>query len=713
MSNIIQIDGKFYDFGTKNTSFLQTAQELKSLGIKNWYFPLRVKYPQFNICDADPYDKNLDAGTIGRIHIESKENIWYWLREVAKVPAKGAPKPFDPMLTRASCAMAWCFEHNIDFMVCQPRQTHKTTWINLLLTHAFIYDLQNVDIPMMHIRDKDVSRNAEMFRDYVTQLPDYMNPWSDRQKLPGLKSLKYDQHNTSIYTLCQPDSEVKAKDKMRGMTLFVGFIDEFEYINYISSVISGATPAMQSGRLIAKETGARCCMMYASTPGDLETATGKEAQRMIDKTPRFSERFYDLTEEEIEHLFDGMVDEEGGEKEQVHRLYIEFDYKQLRKDEKWLRAQYADAEATGKFAEYRRGILLDRFRGTDSSLFNQKDIEYINQHVRKPDCEILLQKKYTLYCYNHDVNMVDLTSPTPFFDINLPYLIGIDISGGTGGDNTTFVIVNPYTMQVVGELASPYIGGMDLIRCIIELAKLMPKAIFCPETNTVGKPLLEWIQDSQLEYRFYYDPQLDITKNVMLKTDNLEAKMKNKALQRKYIGTNVTPKIRNDMMTLLKRYVHDYRNLINTKLLVKDINALTINKGKIEAEYGEHDDVVMAYCHVLYVFTFGYDLTRYGIDKSRCTFEKAYQEVKKYDMEQAENRVNNMVPYGKDAYGYEEQLLHDIVNSSTNAGFDKQTGVDEYGYTKNQYNQNEQKQMQETVRLTQSDVSFFMSVNNF
>jgi hypothetical protein len=268
-------------------------------------------------------------------------------------------------------------------------------------------------------------------------------------------------------------------------------------------------------------------------------------------------------------------------------------------------------------------------------------------------------------------------------------------------------------MQVVGELASPYIGGMDLIRCIIELAKLMPKAIFCPETNTVGKPLLEWIQDSQLEYRFYYDPQLDITKNVMLKTDNIEAKMKNKALQRKYIGTNVTPTIRNDMMTLLKRYVHDYRNLINTKLLVKDINALTINKGKIEAEYGEHDDVVMAYCHVLYVFTFGYDLTRYGIDKSKCTFEKAYQEVKKYDMEQAENRVNNMVPYGKDAYGYEEQLLHDIVNSSTNAGFDKQTGVDEYGYTKNQYNQNEQKQMQETVRLTQSDVSFFMSVNNF
>ena len=80
---------------------------------------------------------------------------------------------------------------------------------------------------------------------------------------------------------------------------------------------------MQSGRLIAKETGARCCMMYASTPGDLETATGKEAQRMIDKTPRFSERFYDLTEEEIDHLFDGMVDEEGGENSLLAEAYID------------------------------------------------------------------------------------------------------------------------------------------------------------------------------------------------------------------------------------------------------------------------------------------------------------------------------------------------------------------------------------------------------
>ena len=386
----------YYDFGTKNTSFLQTAQELKSLGIKHWYFPLKVKYPHFNITSVDPFDPELPAETIARIHRESKDNIWYWVREVARIPAKGAPKPFQPMLTRASAAMAWNFEHNIDFMVCQPRQTHKTTWINLLLSHAFIYDLSNVDIPMMHLQEKDVTRNVEMFRDYIMNLPPYMNPWSDRQKPPGIKSIKYDKHKTQIYPLCQPDSEVAAMDKLRGMTLFVGFLDEFEYINYITNIISGAKPAMESGRTISKKTGARCCIMYASTPGNLETENGKASQRLIDNTPVWSEKYYDLSNEEVEQLFEKNIDEDGTDKTMIRRFYIEYNYKQLRKDDNWLALQYKEAEATGDLAEYRRGFLLQRFRGAQGELFKQGDIDFINNNVREPDDEILLLKKYLM-----------------------------------------------------------------------------------------------------------------------------------------------------------------------------------------------------------------------------------------------------------------------------------------------------------------------------
>lgn len=717
MSNIVQINDEngrpqYYDFGTKNKSFLLTCQELKTLGIKNWYFPLLVKYPQLGIQDLDPHSPDLTPEQIGRIHIESKTNIWYWLRECAKVPARGAPRPYDVCLTRASCAATWCYEHNIDFMICQPRQTYKTTIVELLTTHAYIYELKNVDIPFMHIRENDTLRNAEMFRDYVTALPPYMNPWYGRNKLPGLKSLKYDEHGTTIKILSSADSEVKAKDKMRGMTLFVGFVDEYEYIPYISSVIAGAAPAIISGRNIARETGGRTCMMYASTPGDLETSTGKEAQRMIDMTPPFSEHMYDLTPDEIDNMFNGLNNQEGaGSSNPVSMLYIEFNHIQLRKDDVWLREQYNEAVRTGKLAEYRRGVLLQRFRGGDSELFRQEDIDYLQEHVKSPDYEIFIMKKYHLYVYKHTIIMSDINSDTPYFDITVPYLIGIDVASGGGGDNTAICIVHPYTLEVVGELLSPYMGTLDLMRVITQLAILIPKGIFCVETNNVGKAIVDFVQESQLESRFYHDPQLNISKNPIMK-DNPELSLKFKAKQKGYIGTYVTPTVRNEMFTLLTtRMMKDYRHLLLSKYLVKDITNLVKSKsGKIQADDGEHDDMVMAYLHTIYVFHYGHDLTRFGIDKKECTFEKAYNIIDEYEQTVQENTVDNMKPYDHPTM-YEEQLLHDLT-SSDNESFSNDGGTDIYGYTKRQYQQNEQLQ-RNTNDLSMSDVAFFRELNSY
>lgn len=227
-SNIIRLPDvngnmRFYDFGTTNESFLLTAKELKTVGIKNWYFMLEVKHPDFNLGELDPYDPNLSPTEIGKIIIECKDNPWYFFREVERVPVRGVGK-LKTILRRSSAAAIWCFMHSIDFLLNTPRQLQKTTWITSIIMYEFLFEYQNIEIPYMHIKMDRCIENAEMLRDYITALPDYLNPWADRLKLPGIKSLKYDAHNVSITLLASADAPTKARDKMRGMTLFSCFL---------------------------------------------------------------------------------------------------------------------------------------------------------------------------------------------------------------------------------------------------------------------------------------------------------------------------------------------------------------------------------------------------------------------------------------------------------------------------------------------------------
>jgi hypothetical protein len=716
MSNIIRIKNRYYDLGTKNTSFLQTAQELKTIGVKNWYFFLEVKYPNLGVQDLDPYSKDLTPEQIASITLECKANPYFFFREVQKIPVRGIGlMPTD--LTRMAAAMLWCFDHSIDFSICTPRQCKKTTWITSIVSYMFLFEYQNCDIPYLHLTEKRCLENANILRDYVEALPPYLNPWYGRKHPPGNKSLKYEEHGTNITIVSVADSEDAARDKLRGYTLFGGFIDEWEYLAYIGAVISGGAPAMVSARENARKLGIRCCIMFASTPGNLETSVGRDAMRIIESTPKFSEKMYDLTEEETSKMFEGMeLTEANGTKTPVTKFYIEYNWKQCRKTEEWVAEQHQLAVNANDISEYRRGILLERYRGSDTSIFLQEDIDYLVAHVRQPDHEIMLLGKYILYVYDHTVQKVDIKSEYQYFDVDVPYLVGIDVAAGTGGDSTVLLIVHPYTLEIAGIVCSPYLGcNLDLIRVVATLAKMLPRAIFCPETNSVGKALIEWVAESELEYRFYHDPQLDMTKNAIAKTVDNEIRMKQKAQIKKYIGTNVTQKVRNDMMALLKRFVHDYRHMIYCKFLVRDITNLTILGGKIQADKGEHDDVVMAYCHVLYVLTYGYDLSRFGIVKERQTFEKAYQITQAYENAVKEDIVNNVVYYDN-PNAYENQLLNDIIDANQRdrrMGFDQPGGVDRYGYRPEDYNKHLYATEKAEERLSYSDMEFFQSVNQF
>ena len=709
--NIMQIDGKYYDFGTSNSSFLLTAQELKTLGIKNWYFMLEIKYPSTGVQDLDPYSDELTEVDAGKIIYECKNNPWFFFREVARVPVGGAGN-VPPILTRASAAACWCFIHSFDFKLCQPRQTYKSTWCNIILEYMFLFEYRNNTLPMMHLTLERCEKSAELWRDYVMALPKYMNPWYGRAKVPGVKSLKYDEHNTALLLLSQPKNADDARNKLRGLTSAAGMFEEYEYLQHFADVMEGGGPAIISAREIARQYGIRTCIMMLSTPGNLETEEGRAAQNMIDATPRFNEQMYDLPEEEVKKMFEPVEMPDGSIRKPISSFYIEFNYKQLRKTEAWVDEQYTIALQSGRIDEYKRGVLLQRYRGADAVLFAQQDIDYMISHVREPKHVLFLLNKFNMYIYEHNITHFDLHSDTPYFDTQIPYLIGVDVSAGGNGDNTTMIIVNPYTLEIAAELSSPYIGALDLMRLITVVAKLVPRGIFCLETNSIGKAIVDFVQESRLEHRFYHDPKLDMAKNTIQKNEHTSVVAKKKAEEKYYIGTYVTPAIRNNMMDLLKSYVKEYKHLLNSKFLVKDITNLTrFKNGKIAAMDGEHDDMVMAFLHVLYVLHYGAELGRFGIDKTRCTYQQERKVIKQYEQELTEEQVNNLVPY-ENPNAFENQLLRDLVQTSQE--FASPSGQDVYGYRHNQYaGTPEYDAPHQQEILSASDMAYFSEVNSY
>ena len=720
MSNIVQINDnngnpRYYDFGTSNASFLLTAKELKELGIKNWYFMLEVKFPNLGVQDIDPYDPNISADNIGKILVECKQNPWFFFREVSRVPVRGAGT-LPLYLHRAGCAAIWCWLNSFDFELVQPRQTYKTTVITSIMSYAMLFEYRNCDIPYMHKTEKRCTDNVGILRDYIMTLPTYMNPWATSKHPPGLQSLRYDAHNTSIAVLSAAKSENVATDKTRGLSLFTWFADECEFIPFMKAVIDGANPTIVQARQTAREQGLRASMMYASTPGDLETTEGKEWQKIIDKMTVFSESVYDLSDDELAKM--KSITSDDPDHVPVTMYYIEFNHVQLRKDNAYLKEQYFEAVKKNTLGEYRRGVLLQRFSGGEGAFFQQEDIDYIQKFIREPDYCIRLLDKYSLYVYKHDIQVPDLLSDTPYFDMHIPYLIGIDCATGKDGDNTAICITHPYTLEVVAEFLSPLIGILDLMRVVTLLAKMLPRALFCIESNLTGVDIIDFVQESQLEHRFYHDPRAsELTKNVTEQTTT-ESSLKQKARAKRHFGTWVGGTTRKTMFNLLRNIVHDYRHLIYTKFLVKDIcNLVKQKNGNMAAADGEHDDLVMAYLHTIYILNYGYELGRFGIDKTLCTYNKSTEIMNEYEQSVRNDIVDNSIP--DDQYmPYEQQLLSEL-SSQINDEYHRSSmninnNYDVYGYQRNQYNSyGGLQQNPEVVHASASDLSFFREVNDF
>lgn len=589
-----------YDWETTNISFLQTASDLKRLGIKNNKFFLKL-YDK-SLQGIDPHGKYISQEMVYKIITECTRNIWYFLREVVRIPDQGG-SGIKYQLNRANLALTWCFINHIDNWTCIPRQIGKTQSIIANLNYAFLFGTSSSDMALFN-KDKEASvENLERMKRQRELLPKYLQ-FKDVQITDeeGNKEKEID----NVYKIYNPITKNKVVVKSsarskehgnkigRGNTLPISYMDEAEFMDWIAEIVEAAGPAFLTASKNAERNHAAYCRIFSSTPGDLDTNAGEQANQILSTTYRWTEKFYDIGPEAAREIVRRNSDS--------RIVYIEYSYQQLGKDEEW----FLDVAAVCNNNPYkvRREVLLQRLRSSDNSPFDEEDLMSLQEMLKslEPIEEHIINEYYKLDIYER-------------LDKNLPYLVGVDVSNGYGQDNSAVTIIHPYTLKIVAEFKSSLISTTNFKKFLYVLVrKFVPKCILCIERNHNGESIISDLRETIIAPNLYFDNSKKIGPTVDAKV-SAKGFLEEEAQRRRAFGVWTGRDTRPMMMDLLEMVVKEQKDRLSGKNVVEDIIKLEIKKGKIQASPGAHDDCVMSYLIALFVYYYGKNLGRYGLQK--------------------------------------------------------------------------------------------------
>lgn len=595
-----------YDYHTKNKSFLKVQKQLELLGIRNNEFFLLLLNPRLQ--GVNPYDKNISPEVAIMVEEECRHNIFYYLREVLMVPQQGAGLvPFE--LDRGTLAALYCFINDINFYLIKPRQTGKSVGICAFLSWAFKFGVTNGQFAFFANKDKNSKANLKRMKTYIGSLPSYLanmgtitrdSSGHAVRKTNNITKYEEPKSGNSAYVMNCAISEATAEEIGRGDSHNYEFFDEAEFTTFIEVTVQVSGLAFNTASYNAIKNGMHSCRCFASTPGDLsdEKKCGS-AMKIVEDALDWEEGYYDVHP---------LAFKKRVAKHSNYRVvYIEYDYKQLGYGEAWFIR--ACSSVGGNIPKIRREILLERFAGNSKSPFSQEDITELDENQQKPVEVIKFGRggiyEIKLYCSREEIMASRI------------YFAGLDPSDGTGGDNYSLTIVDPYTFKTIIEFESPWMspqGCKEILEYI--MAKFTPRAIICVESNRNGTTLIDFLKSSKrLKPRLYAAPEASMDTFLLKEEYDEVGFLKDELMRRKFYGVKTTTSSREMMMGLLTDAVKFRKDILRSENLVHDIKDLVVVNNKIQAAPKKHDDAVMSWCIAMYVYYFGVKLERYGFKR--------------------------------------------------------------------------------------------------
>lgn len=364
---------------------------------------------------------------------------------------------------------------------------------------------------------------------------DKLPPWMGVKFVKNTERSFILKNGSKLYT--SPVAPTAPDKTLRGKAITFLIIDEAAFIKYLDDAWTAIVPALSTNQKNAKQMGIPYGTVILSTPN---------------KTVGVGKWYYSkwVTAKNGTGIFTPF---------QIHWTEV----KQLAEDPDWY---YTQCEMLDNNPKKIQQELEMKFVSTEGTFFDENTVEKLQDNKIEP-LEKIKAKNGEIWKFQE---------PIP----GKHYLIGVDTATEYGVDRSTVVVLDFETLEQVWE----YQGKCKVIEfCqVVDLAATIYfNSTVIVERNSVGNQVVEYLETTDHTFKIYKSKKGGQSKE-------------------RINGVSTNTATRPLMIDALYSYITAFPECIKSERLILELIGL-IEKpnGKVEADIGVHDDLVLAisFCH--------------------------------------------------------------------------------------------------------------------